>query len=40
MEDLRNYLLGVLIEVTAHFVIRAIEEMPRRKGDAKHMRQG
>lgn len=40
MEVLKEVLLGVLIEVLAHYLIRAIEENgeSHRKSRAKHMR--
>lgn len=40
MDDLKNFFLGVLAELVAHFLIRKIEEMPRRKDSPKHMRKG
>ena len=40
MEDLRDVLLGVLIEIIAHFLIKEIERKPDRRGQPKHMRKG
>lgn len=43
MDWLRDFFLGVLIEVTGHYIIRKLEEKekaPRRVRSPKHMRKG
>ena len=41
MRYLIEYLLGVLIETSAHFLIKEIEKKkPRRRAVGKHMRKG